>query len=112
MKPSFSPAIERVLSALFFSRQGTIDVCPLVPVLAKIMLHFIDEWEVFAMLTHLMSRTAWLDQGQSQLSASLSTLQHLLITHAVSVCVCCVRGVTVYVYAVRVVCVLHHCVYI
>ncbi len=84
MKPSFTPAIERVLSALHYSRHGSIHLCPLVPVLATIMLHFIDEWEVFAMLTHLMSRTSWLDQGQSQLSASVSTLQHLLHTHAVS----------------------------
>ena len=85
MKRSFSPAIERVLSAIYYSRHGSIDLCPLVPILAKVMLHFIDEWEVFALLSNLMSRTAWLDQGHSQLSASVSTLISLARAHLVSV---------------------------
>lgn len=83
-KPSFRPAIERVLSAIYYFRQTTVHICPLAPVLTTIMLHFADEWEVFAMLINLMSRAAWLDQGHSQLSASIITLRHLLHTHAVS----------------------------
>lgn len=84
LRPHYSPAIERVLSAIYYSRHGSIDLCPLIPILARIMLHFIDEWEVFAVLTHLMSRTAWVDQGQAQLSASISTLHNLIQTHLVS----------------------------
>ena len=84
MRPQFDPAFERVMSAIYLSRQGTINVCPLVPIIARIMLHIIDEWEVFAVLSHVMSRTAWMDQGQVQLSASISTLHTLIQTHIVS----------------------------
>ena len=65
-------------------RECVADVyAPLVPVLGQLMLHFIDEWEVFALLSHLLERTAWLDHSRAQCDASRSTLVSLLHTHAV-----------------------------
>lgn len=88
---SFTPGLDRVLLAihrklLHSKRRGDVDDVhvPLVPVLAHLMLHFIDEWEVFALLSHLLARTAWLDCSKAQCAASHSTLLQLLHSHAVS----------------------------
>ena len=48
------------------------------------MLHFLDEWEVFAVLSLLMKRKAWLNQGESEMTASQMTLHSLLQSHTVS----------------------------
>ncbi len=82
---SFTPGLERVLNAIFrkFSHKESEVHSPLVPLLAHLMLHFIDEWEVFALLSHLLSRTAWLDQTPLQITASKHTLLSLLQSHGV-----------------------------
>lgn len=86
---SFTPGLERVVLAVhrrFFPSRDIVDqvYAPLVPVLTHLMLHFIDEWEVFALLSHLLVRTGWLDHNWDQSSASQSTLISLLHSHAVS----------------------------
>ena len=81
---SFNPGLNRVLMAVYRKLQHMNSVqAPLVPVLAHLMLHFIDEWEVFALLSHLLVRTAWLDYSTTHYAASHSTLVRLLSTHAV-----------------------------
>jgi hypothetical protein len=71
---------------LFHFEEGRgADMCaPLVPVLGHLMLHFIDEWEAFALISHLLARTAWLNHTNAQLKASHLTLISLLHSHAVS----------------------------
>lgn len=88
---SFTPGLDRVLLAmqrkfLHSKRRGHVDdaYAPLIPVLVHLMLHFIDEWEVFALLSHLVVRTAWLDHSKAQAAASHCTLLQLLHSHAVS----------------------------
>ena len=86
---SFAPGLERVLSALHRTllqrHEGTRNIhAPLVPVLTQLMLHFIDEWEVFALLAHLLNHIGWLDYSRDSLEASQSTLISLLHSHAVS----------------------------
>lgn len=85
---SFNPGHQRVMTAIlrkfFRSREGAAGVfAPLVPVLGHLMLHFIDEWEVFALISHLLARTAWLDHTKAQSDASRLTLKSLLRSHAV-----------------------------
>ncbi len=86
---SFAPGLDRVVLALhrtFLQRSGGKQsvYAPLVPVLTQLMLHFIDEWEVFALLSHLSHHTAWLDCSRESSIASQSTLISLLHSHAVS----------------------------
>ena len=88
---SFVPARDRVLVAvcrklLHNQQKEHVDRlhAPLIPVLVHLMLHFIDEWEVFAVLSHVLARTAWLDHNRAQVAASHSTLIQLLHSHAVS----------------------------
>ena len=84
---SFTPGLNRVLMAVYrkllHSQHVNSVQAPLVPVLAHLMLHFIDEWEVFALLSHLLVRTAWLDYSSTHYAASHSTLVQLLSSHAV-----------------------------
>ena len=86
---SFTPGHGRVMDAIcrkfFRGCSNAADAyAPLVPVLGSLMLHFIDEWEVFALIGHLMVRTAWLDHTRAQSEASRFTLISLLHSHAVS----------------------------
>lgn len=85
---SFIPGLERVLLAshrkLCHGRMQDNVHAPLLPVLTHLMLHFIDEWEVFAVLSHLMARTAWLDQTRHHAASSRLTLLSLIHSHAVS----------------------------
>ena len=87
---SYGPGLQRVLMALhrrLFHYRGSLDeeiYAPLLPVLGHLMLHFIDEWEVFALLSHLLARTAWLDHSKAHYTASHTTLITLLHSHAVS----------------------------
>lgn len=89
-RASFAPGLERVIQAvhrtLLHKNKGTEATihAPLVPVLCQLMLHFIDEWEVFALLSHLINRTAWLDYSMESCEASQATLLSLLHSHAVS----------------------------
>lgn len=83
---SYNPGLERVLCALQrkLLGEGEVDVhAPLIPVLASLMLHFIDEWEVFALLSHLLARVAWLDKNAVHTAASQQTLISLLRSHTV-----------------------------
>ena len=89
----FASGLDRVISALHRTlrqRSGEVQSvhAPLVPVLTQLMLHFIDEWEVFALLSHLLNHTGWLDYSRDMLAASHSTLLSLLHSHAVSFVVC------------------------
>lgn len=85
---SFSPGHKRVMAAMHrkftHRREHSGQHAPLVPVLVHLMLHFVDEWEVFAALSHLLTRTAWLDHSKAECEASHSTLISLLHSHAVS----------------------------
>lgn len=88
---SFGPGHKRVLAAMHRKlthcrERGSVagQYAPLIPVLGHLMLHFIDEWEVFALLSHLLTRTAWLDHSKDEADASHSTLLSLLHSHAVS----------------------------
>ena len=86
---SFNAGLERVLKASYRNLvrswgQDTGVHAPLLPILAHLMLHFIDEWEVFAVLSHLMARVAWLDQCRLHTTASRLSLLSLLRSHAVS----------------------------
>ena len=87
----FNPGMERVLRAIYYKfiqerQSNNMDVevhAPLTPILVYLMLHFIDEWEVFALLSHLFIRTGWLDQNKSECDASHFTFISLLKSHAV-----------------------------
>lgn len=83
---SFSPAFRRVLRAVYCSCKQGYGHTPssLVVILSHLMLHFLDEWEVFAVLSHLMRKKAWLNRGESEVRASQLTLLSLLQSHAVS----------------------------
>lgn len=83
---SFSPAFRRVLCAVHYSckQRNGLTPSPLLVILSHMMLHFLDEWEVFAVLSHLLRRRAWLNQGDSEMMASQMTLHSLLKSHAVS----------------------------
>ena len=88
---NFTPGLERVLTAIHLKfshgREGWESVegmhAPLLPVLVHLMLHFIDEWQVFALLSHLLVRTAWLDRNKAECHASHLTLISFLRSHAV-----------------------------
>lgn len=89
----FNPGLERVLQGVHRKlhsedRTNVYDIhAPLVPVVAQLMLHILDEWEVFALLSHLLARTAWLDHSRGKCAASQFTLLSLLHSHAVSLVV-------------------------
>ena len=90
---SYLPGLDRVLLAVVrrLGQEGSVQAssaedvhAPLIAVLAQIMLHFLEEWQVFALLHHLMTRSAWLDLSHTHSSASHLTLVTLIHTHAVS----------------------------
>ena len=83
LKPANDPAYQRVLTALSYANPH-ISFCPLLPPLLHVMLHFLEEYECFAALHHLLQRKAWLDQDVRQVQASLATLRALGYTHIVS----------------------------
>ena len=82
--PAFSTGLDRVLSALRCSlEERHFDAAPLVPILATLMLHFLEEWEVFAGLSHLLQRCGWINHTHSQLATSCNMLLSLLNNHMV-----------------------------
>lgn len=83
LKPASDPAYQRVLTALSYANPH-ISSCPLLPPLLHVMLHFIEEYECFAALHHLLQRKAWLDQDARQVQASIATLRALAYSHIVS----------------------------
>ena len=86
---SFNSGHDRVVAAVhrkcLFFKECVADIiyAPLIPVMGQLMLHFIDEWEVFAVISHLLARTAWLDHCKAQFDASHSTLISLIHSHSV-----------------------------
>lgn len=83
--PAFNTALDRVLSALKCSlEEKQFDAAPLLPILVTLMLHFLEEWEVFAGLSHLVQRYGWIDHTHSQLATSSNMLLSLLNTHLVT----------------------------
>ena len=82
------PAFARVLTAVTYTHADTV-VCPLLPALTRLLLHFVEEWECYAMLDKLLCRRAWLDQSPSELAASRATFRNLCLSHEVkTLCVC------------------------
>ncbi len=83
--PAFNTSLDRVLSAIKCTlEEKRFDAAPLVPILATLMLHFVEEWEVFAGLSHLVQRHGWIDHTHSQLATSSNMLLSLLNTHMVT----------------------------
>jgi len=84
---SFRSAVDRVLMALGkrLLQDTSPGDChaPLLPILTQVMLHFLEEWQVFALLHHLMIRTAWLDCNHTHKAASHLTLVALARSHTV-----------------------------
>ena len=82
--PAFGTSLDRVLCGLKQSLGSRTDSAPLVPILATLMLHFLEEWEVFAGLSSLLQRQGWIDHDESHLTTSTNMLLFLLDSHMVS----------------------------
>jgi hypothetical protein len=80
LKPQYDSAYFRVLCAFSYSMPN-VTCCPLLPVLTKIFLHFLEEWECYAVLHHMLRKRAWLDQSLQQLHASRVTFRALCHSH-------------------------------
>ena len=88
--PAFGTGLDRVLSGLKHTlEEKQFEAAPLLPILATLMLHFLEEWEVFAGLSHLIQRQGWIDYTQSQLTTSSNMLLTLLNNHMVTPVVQC-----------------------
>ena len=79
MKPGFQEAFTRVLGTLAGAHPRVLR-CPLVPVLVRVGLHFLEEWEAFALVDKLLRRRAWLDQSSREMEASRATFKWLAST--------------------------------
>lgn len=82
-KPACHAAYQRVLTALSCAHPH-LSSCPLLPALVHVMLHFMEEYECFAAVHHLLQRRAWLDQDLREMQASIATLRALCYSHTVS----------------------------
>ena len=82
--PAFGIGLERVLCGIKRSLDKASLSAPLVPILATLMLHFLEEWEVFAGLSNLLQRHGWVDREDSHLTTSTNMLLFLLDNHMVS----------------------------
>lgn len=82
VKPAFPAACDRVLTGLVYSHR-CLSTCPLLPILTRIFLHFMEEWETYAVLEKLLGRRAWLDQSPREVRASHATFLALCHSHAV-----------------------------
>ena len=82
--PAFEFGLERVLNAVKRSLDKPSCTAPLVPILATLMLHFLEEWEAFAGLSNLLHRQGWIDHDESHLTTSTDTLLFLFNSHMVS----------------------------
>lgn len=82
--PAFGIGLDRVLCGLKTSLGHNSGSAPLVPILATLMLHFLEEWEVFAGLSNLLQRQGWIDHDESHLTTSTNMLLFLLDSHMVS----------------------------
>lgn len=86
--PTFEVGLERVLCGIKRSLDKPSLSAPLVPILATLMLHFLEEWEVFAGLSNLIQRRGWIDHDESHLTTSTNMLLYLMDQHMVrQVCV-------------------------
>ena len=47
------------------------------------ILHFLEEWECYAVIHHMLRRRAWLDQSPQQIHASWTTFRALCNSHIV-----------------------------
>ena len=104
--PSFSTGLDRVLSALKRTlEEKQFDAAPLLPILATLMLHFLEEWEVFAGLSHLVHRQGWIDHTHSQLGTSSNMLLSLLNTHMVTAtCQCRCADMCIHIASAEIYC--------
>ncbi|KAL5491003.1 hypothetical protein EMCRGX_G016216 [Ephydatia muelleri] len=78
-KPGFKAGYDRVLQALALDHHH-VTVSPIVPVLVQLALHFVDEWECFALVSKLLRKTGWLDRNHRESRASTATLKWICAT--------------------------------
>lgn len=78
-KPAFKAGYDRVLQALALDHNH-VTVSPIVPVLVLLALHFVDEWECFALVSKLLRKTGWLDRNSRESKASTATLKWICAT--------------------------------
>ena len=79
-KPVFSDALQRVLDHIIHP----FPCCPLLPIIAHVFLHLLEEWETYVGLQSILKNQGWMDRSSVESTASLLTLSKLLSTQMVS----------------------------
>ena len=81
--PSFITSYQRLLQYIKTIARELTDPC-LVYVLVHVLLHFLEEWECFVGIQHILQRQSWVDRNFIEKKASILTLHKLIQTHLVS----------------------------
>ncbi len=83
-KPTFSDALKRVLDHIKPIANHHLSHSPLLPIIAHVFLHLLEEWECYVGLQCILTRQGWVDRTSVESTASLLTLSKLLFTQLVS----------------------------
>lgn len=79
-RPEFTIAFNRVLEHIT-EKTYYISHCPVLPIIAHLLLHFLEEWECFVGLNNLLKRQASLNKTEVENTASILTIIKLMNSH-------------------------------